>query len=176
MIPCVVNIRHKHACVSQIPTIPALAITLLHRYQNKHVITPLFSHTCAHLRLYPLCFDMLQKNTRGGVAAPLPTVPSRFGMGSGSRHTSHKPRVTNHPLLSPIIPAHPGGSPVTPIIPALTQTRGWGGVIRMVTYLKYVGAPTFSLQERPASEGRALQEQTQEHRQEHMPVPLGATC
>jgi hypothetical protein len=32
---------------------------------------------------------------------------------------------------------------------------GGGGVIRMVTYLKYVGAPT--ILERPASEGRALQ-------------------
>src|SRR5208282_1328952 len=33
-------------------------------------------------------------------------------------------------MLSPIIPVHP-------------QKQGGGGVIRMVTYLKYVGAPTF---------------------------------
>jgi hypothetical protein len=35
-------------------------------------------------------------------------------------------------------------SPLTPTIPALTQNRAVGGyVIGMVTYLKYVGAPTF---------------------------------
>src|SRR5208337_4914419 len=57
---------------------------------------------------------------------------------------SRSPLATRHSPLSLTIPAHPGGSPVTPIIPALTQNRGVGCVIAMVTYLKYVGAPTFS--------------------------------
>src|SRR5271157_785775 len=46
-------------------------------------------------------------------------------------------------MLSPIIPVHPRNAPVSPIIPVHTQKQGGGGVIRMVTYLKYVGAPTF---------------------------------
>src|SRR5208283_5390463 len=41
---------------------------------------------CTHLHPYPLCFDMLHKNTRGGVVAPLPTLPSRFGTKSSSSH------------------------------------------------------------------------------------------
>jgi hypothetical protein len=78
-----VNTRHKPARASQISTIPALPITQLHRYQNKHLITPLFSHRCAHLRLYPLCFDTLHKNTWGAVVAQPPTFLSRFGTKSG---------------------------------------------------------------------------------------------
>ena len=63
-------------------------------------------------------------------------------------------------LLTPIIPADPGGSPVTPIIPALTRTRGVGGLFSCTlaptkksaevssdyyhgTYSKNLGAPTF---------------------------------
>lgn len=41
--------------------------------------------------------------------------------------TSHQSRATDHVLLTSIIPAHPGDSPVTPIIPALTQPPGGGG-------------------------------------------------
>jgi hypothetical protein len=48
-------------------------------------------------------------------------------------------------LLTPLFPLHPRNSPVTPLFPLLTQKQGGGGgVTRMVTYLKYVGAPTFS--------------------------------
>src|SRR5208283_344634 len=49
-------------------------------------------------------------------------------------------------MLSLTIPAHPRHSPVSPIIPAHTQNRGWGGaaVISIVTYPQYVGAPTIS--------------------------------
>src|SRR5208337_2700335 len=39
------------------------------------------NHSRALLRLYPLCFDMLHKNTRGEGVTPVATVPSRFGRG-----------------------------------------------------------------------------------------------
>ncbi len=45
-------------------------------------------------------------------------------------------------FLSPIIPALTSRAPVSSIIPALTQNRGVGWSTDMVTYLKYVGAPT----------------------------------
>src|SRR5208282_721530 len=45
--------------------------------------------------------------------------------------------------LSPIIPLLTRHSPVSPIIPVHTQKQGGGRSIFMVTYLKYVGAPTF---------------------------------
>ena len=54
-------------------------------------------------------------------------------------------------MLSPIIPVHPRNAPVSPIIPAHTQKQGVGVGNTMVTYLKYVGAPT--ILEWPASEG-----------------------
>jgi len=48
-------------------------------------------------------------------------------------------------MLSPTIPVHPRNAPVSPIIPVHTQKQGgWGYIIRMVMYLQYVGAPTFS--------------------------------
>ena len=50
-----------------------------HRYQNKHFITPLFSHACAHVYLQALCFDTLHKNTRGEGMSPSSTVRSRIG-------------------------------------------------------------------------------------------------
>ena len=62
-----------------------------HRYQNKgfakqnsQFLSPLFSHTCAHSRLQPLCFDMLHKNTLGEGVPPVTTVCSRNGMGGGA--------------------------------------------------------------------------------------------
>src|SRR5208283_1339876 len=76
-------------------------------------------------------------------------------------------------LYSPIslaIPAHTRGSPVSPIIPAHTQNRGVGEGIVMVTYLKYVGVPTFSSsQERGGkpknrSKGRPIQRRGEERR------------
>src|SRR5208337_1286345 len=54
--------------------------------QNNEFLSPLFSHTCAHLRPQPLCFDMLHKNTRGEGGTLSLTVPSRFRRGSGWRH------------------------------------------------------------------------------------------
>ena len=91
MVSFVVNTRHKPARAPQIPTTLILCTSSAHRYQNKGVtnrksqfLSPLFSHACAHLRLYPLCFDMLHKNTRGGVVAPSPTVRSRIGSSGGA--------------------------------------------------------------------------------------------
>jgi hypothetical protein len=46
--------------------------------------------------------------------------------------------------LSPSIPAHRRHLLVSPIIPAHTQRQGVGVGNAMVTYLQYVGAPTFS--------------------------------
>jgi hypothetical protein len=59
-----------------------------------------------------------------------------------------------HFPLPPLLPLPLSHSPLSLTIPALTQNRGWVGIL-MVTYLKYAGAPT--ILERPASEGRALQ-------------------
>jgi|SRR5271157_2493024 len=52
------------------------------------------------------------------------------------------------PPLSALFPLHPRNSPVTPLFPLLTQKQGGGGgVTHMVTFLKYVGASTFSFRE-----------------------------
>jgi hypothetical protein len=55
----------------------------------------------------------------------------------------HEPKDPSGPPLTPIIPALTNLLPVSPIIPALTQNRGWGSILHLVTYLEYVGAPTF---------------------------------
>src|SRR5208282_4943248 len=43
--------------------------------------------------------------------------------------TGHQTRVTNHVFLTPIIPALTVRSPVSPNVPALTQTPGVGGAV-----------------------------------------------
>ena len=68
-----------------------------HPYQNKGFVSNLFSHACAHLRLYPLCFDMLHKNTRGWVVTSVATVPSRIGM--TEKHGSRNPRTGLPPAV-----------------------------------------------------------------------------
>ena len=87
------NTRHKPARAPQIPSILTLCTNSAHPYQNKGFpdqnsafLTPLFSHTSAHLRLQPLCFDTLHKNTRGEEGTQSPTIPSRIGMGGGARY------------------------------------------------------------------------------------------
>jgi len=86
-----VNTWHKPARSPQIPSTTTLCTKSAHPYQNKWFIkqksaflSPLFSHSCAHLRLQPLCFDMLHKNTKGEGVTPSPTFPSRIGMGGGA--------------------------------------------------------------------------------------------
>jgi hypothetical protein len=73
----------QEASKKQRPSTLTLCTNSAHRYQNKDFINHLFSHTCAHLRPYPLCFDTLHKNTRGEGMTPTPTVPSRIGIGGG---------------------------------------------------------------------------------------------
>ena len=78
----VVNTRHKPACVSQFPSTFTPCSKSAHPYQNKGFVSQPFSHTCAHLRLQPLCFDTLHKNTRGEGVPPEATVSSRIGRGN----------------------------------------------------------------------------------------------
>ncbi len=66
------NTQHKAARATRIPSRVTLCINTAHPYQNtgfarqkRQFLSPLFSHACAHLRLQPLCFDTLHKNTRG---------------------------------------------------------------------------------------------------------------
>ena len=80
------NTRHRPAPVAQSPIVLTLCPKSAHAYQNKELanqncefLSPLFSHCCALLRLQPLCFDTLHKNTRGWEVPPAATVPSRIG-------------------------------------------------------------------------------------------------
>ena len=93
MVRCVVNTRHKPARAPQLPSTCTPCANSAHRYQNKgfvnqnsEFLSPLFSHSCAHLRPQTLCFDMLHKNRRGEGVTPVAIVRSRIGMGRGSRH------------------------------------------------------------------------------------------
>ena len=79
VLSCVVNTRHTPARTPRFHRAFDPRIDLTHRYQNKGFINYLFSHTCALLRPYPLCFDMLHKNTRGEGDTSWPTVPSPIG-------------------------------------------------------------------------------------------------
>ena len=87
------NIWHKPARAPQIPGTLTLCTNSTHPYQNKdfadqnsEFLSALFSNTCAHSRLQPLCFDMLHKNTRGEEGTQSPTIPSRIGMGGGAKY------------------------------------------------------------------------------------------
>jgi len=83
-----VNARHKPARCPQVPSTFTLRTNSAHPYQNKGFanqnsafLTSLFSHTCAHSRLQPLCFDMLHKNTRGEWVLPCQHFPPELGWG-----------------------------------------------------------------------------------------------
>ena len=103
------NTRHEPARVPETPVLPGPSLTLPHRYQSKDFITSLLSHTSAPLRLYPLCFDTLHKNTGGGVVAPETTAPSRFGREPGSTHNEEGPKSTGPSSL----PSQLGASSAT---------------------------------------------------------------
>jgi hypothetical protein len=84
-----VNTWHNPACAPQNPSTLARCTNSAHPYQNKgfanqnsEFLTSLFSHTCAHSRLQPLCFDILHKNTQGERVPPVTTVPSQIGIGA----------------------------------------------------------------------------------------------
>jgi len=110
VVRCVVNSRHtparaphmesyqrpatsdQEARKTQTSSTRTLCTHSAHPYQNKgfanqnnEFLSPLFSHTCAHLRLQTLCFETLHKNTRGEGVTPVTTVPSRNGIGGGAR-------------------------------------------------------------------------------------------
>ena len=92
------NTWHKAARNPQFPSTFTLCTNSAHPYQNKgfinqndELLSPLFSHTSAHLLPYPLCFDMLHKNTRGWVVTSVATVPSRIGM--TEKHGRRNPRT-----------------------------------------------------------------------------------
>jgi len=93
-----VNTWHKPAHTPQLPRTFTLCGNSAHRYQNKgfinqnsEILSPLFSHTSAHLRLQPRCFDTLHKNTRGQKGTLSPTIPSRIGM--TEKHGRRNPRT-----------------------------------------------------------------------------------
>ena len=107
VVPHVVNSRHKPPCGPLLPSTRTLCPNSSHRYKNKgfafHIgqfLSPLFSHSCAHLRLQPLCFDMLHKNTQGEEVPPSPTLPSRIGTRGAPRHVSAQSSLAPLSLLA----------------------------------------------------------------------------
>ena len=85
------NTRHKPIRAPWLPRTRTLHTDSVHPYQNKQFknknrefLSPWFSHTCAHSRPYPVCFDTLHKKTQGEGVTPVPTFPSRIGMGNAS--------------------------------------------------------------------------------------------
>src|SRR6266852_5916942 len=80
-----------------------------HPSSPKPLSSPLLSHRCAHLRPHPLSFDIHPQNTPGW-GTPIPTKNFIF---------------TPIDPLTPILPTHTGDLSVTPIIPTLTQNRGY---------------------------------------------------
>jgi len=159
MLPWVVNCRHR----------PARA-TVQHRHNDLSAVLAL----AIHLVQFPYCtvflpipfsfnrFHVVQQKQGGGRGVQSMTTRSISGISSPDLFTVNCGLITVDCLspLSPIIPAHPGGSPVTPIIPALTHTPGGGGPFFSTsaptkksadissdyyhgTYSLNVGAPTF---------------------------------
>jgi len=95
--------------------------------------------------LFRTLSPIIPVHRRHSTANPIiPVHTQKQGGGGGIIFACYSPCR----LLSPIIPVHRRHSPVSPIIPVHTQKQGgWGWSTYMVTYPKYVGAPTFSFRE-----------------------------
>jgi hypothetical protein len=89
------------------------------------------------------------RQRRNAFSCRLSTSGCRLDSPSQLLTTDYRP-----PPLSLIIPAHTGGSPVTPIIPALTQPSGGGGPILPRRPMEMPLSPLFPFTLSASREGR----------------------